>query len=175
MSSSGVQIIGILPPISHTLLLFSARFGRLPSACSSRLADSNPVYRSYGYMCSVAKNLRRKDPRSHDGWRQRIGFISDCQIRQPADDREPLLNFRRIADRDLVDDDLGDRALKLATSIRPPVLCGLLVPSDDHVAAWTSNQIADECGLQVHRFHAHPLRKRRTPAGSPSGRFSHLL
>src|SRR5712692_1259354 len=116
----------------------------------------NRVYRRHGNVCSVANDVRRKNTSSHDGLRQRIGVIGDRQSRQPADDCEPLLNFRRIADRGLIDDDLGDRTLKLAPSIRPPVLGGLLVPRDNHVATWTSNQVADERGFQVDRFHADP-------------------
>src|SRR6266571_7286650 len=51
------------------------------------------------HHCYSPGDLRRKDASSHDGLRQRIGVIGDRQSRQPADDREPLLNFRRIADQ----------------------------------------------------------------------------
>jgi hypothetical protein len=68
------------------------------------------VYRRHGNVCSVANDVRRKDTSSHYGLRQCIGVIGDRQCRQPANYREPLLNFRRIADRGLVDNDLGDRA-----------------------------------------------------------------
>ena len=64
------------------------------------------MYRRYGNMCSVPNDLRRKDASSHDGMSQRIGVIGDRQGRKAADDREPLLNFRWIADRGLLDDDL---------------------------------------------------------------------
>src|SRR5438132_1812143 len=121
----------------------------------------NRVYRRHGNVCSVANDVRRKDTSSHDGLRQRIGVIGDRQSRQPFDDREPLLNFRRIADRGLVDDDLGDRAVKLATSIRPPFLCGLLVACDNYVATGTSDQVADERRFQVDRFHTDPSRRLR--------------
>ena len=71
------------------------------------------------------------------------------------------LEFRDTV-RGFVNDDLGDRALKLAASIRPPVLSGLLVPRDNHVTTGTSDQVANECCFQINRFHAFPLCGQRT-------------
>ena len=68
------------------------------------------------------------------------------------------MHFRWIADGGFVDDDLGDRALKLAPSIRPPFLRGLLVPRDNYVTTGTSDQVADERCFQVDRFHVEPVR-----------------
>src|SRR5436305_1278901 len=42
-------------------------------------------------------------------------------------------------------------------SIRPPSLCGLLAPRDNHVTTWMSDQVADERCFQVDRFHIHCL------------------
>src|SRR4051812_7441586 len=104
-------------------------------------------------MGGVRKSVQRKDAGSHDGLRQGLGVLRDIKGRQASDDRESLLYFRGIADRGFVNDDLGDRALKLATSIRPPFLCGVLMPRDNYVTTGTSHQVADERCFQVDRFH----------------------
>jgi hypothetical protein len=122
--------------------------------------------------------VRRQDAGSHDRLSQRFSGFRDVKGRQAANDRESLLYFRGIADGSFVDDDLGDRTLKLAASIRPPFLCRLLVPRDNYVTTGTCDQIADERCFQVDRFHADPSRgqgrrlrlekaskKRRTPRG----------
>src|SRR4051812_13508029 len=106
-------------------------------------------------MCGVRESVRRKDAGSHDSPSQRFSGFRDLKGRQAADDRESLLYFRWIADGGFVNDDLGDRALKLATSIRPPFLRGLLVARDNYVTTGTSHQVADERRFQVNRFHAH--------------------
>src|SRR6266581_4407650 len=102
----------------------------------------NRVYRRHGNVCSVANDVRRKDTSSHDGLGQRIGVIGDRQSRQPADDREPLLYLRGIADRGFVNDDLGNRALKPAPPVGPPFLRGLLVPRDNDITTGSSDQVA---------------------------------
>lgn len=73
-------------------------------------------------MGGVRKSVRRKDPRRDDGPSQRFRVFCDFQSGEAADDRQAFLNLGRVAERGLVDDDLGNRALKLAPSIRPPFL-----------------------------------------------------
>jgi hypothetical protein len=84
----------------------------------------------HGNVRSVANHLRRKDPGSHDSLSQRGGVRRDIKSRQATDDCESHLYLCRIADRGFVDNDLGNRALKLAMAIRPPLLGDLLVAGD---------------------------------------------
>ena len=100
--------------------------------------------------------MRWKHTRSHDGGRQGLCVFRHLKGRQAGNDCEPLLHLRGIADGGFVDDDLGHRAVKLASPICPPILGGLLVPRDNHIATRTSDQVADERSFQVHRFHADP-------------------
>ena len=48
----------------------------------------------------------REDAGSHDGLRQRLGVFGGLKGRQPADDCQPLLYLRGIAERGLIDDNL---------------------------------------------------------------------
>jgi hypothetical protein len=101
----------------------------------------------------IRKSVRREDSSRQNRLRQRFSFDRHLKTRQTADDRKPLLHFRGIASGGLVDHDLGDRALEHASSIRLPLLRGLLVSRDNHVSAGPSDQVADDGGFQVHRFH----------------------
>jgi hypothetical protein len=58
----------------------------------------NGVNRGHSNMCGIRKSVRRKDARSHDGLRQRLGVFGDLEGRQTADDRESLFYFCGIAD-----------------------------------------------------------------------------
>ena len=117
-------------------------------------------------MRGVTNGVLRKHPSSHDSPSQRFSGFRDIKGRQAADDRESLLHLRWIADRGFVDDDLRDRALKLATPIRPPFLCRLLVARDNYVMAGTSDQVADERSFQLDRFHADPSRSPAVPCSA---------
>jgi hypothetical protein len=115
----------------------------------------------HGNVRGITNGMRRKYASCHDGLGQRFGVLRDFESRQAANDCESLLNLRWITRRGFVDDDLGDAILKLAPSIRPPLLRRLLVRSDKQVTTGTSDQVADERCFQVHRFHADPSRGRQ--------------
>lgn len=65
------------------------------------------VNRGHRDVSGVRERVRRQNACGHDGLCQRFGVFRDIYGRQTADERQSFLDFRGIAKRSLINDNLG--------------------------------------------------------------------
>lgn len=80
---------------------------------------------------------------------QRCNIGSQGQQRNALDFIKPLACRSFIPAAGFLDNRLRDKEVEKGASYLPPVLRDLLIRSEDQVAAWTSRQIADDCGFEM--------------------------
>ena len=90
--------------------------------------------------------------------RFRLGLGSQIERRQRANYGESFLCLRRIARRNLIDDNLGNVAVELVSTVGPPILRSFLMCRHKQITAGPSDQVAYERSFQVNRFHTDPSR-----------------
>ena len=107
----------------------------------------------HGNVRRITSRLFRKYAGIQDRFCQILGIRRGRQHIERFDDLEPLVDLGLVADRDFVDDNRRNNTPKLVSTQLPPLPRQLLMCRDDQIARGDRNEVADERGFEIDRFH----------------------